>query len=74
LKIIHTIDRYLLSLHSPQEFNSGDPDNVLKAIDESFQNVCAALQEAGIADPKTLSTYEFHHRVEFFSKRAKPKQ
>lgn len=70
-KIIDTINRYLASLNPPQEFRETDPKSILKDIEISFENACAALQESGIPNPKKLTVFEFEQRVDFFSKRNK---
>lgn len=35
-------------------------------MDAAFEDVCSAMQEAGVSDPKKLSTFEFYYKIQYF--------
>jgi len=35
-------------MNEPKDFKANSPDNILNEMDISFENVCTALEEAGV--------------------------
>lgn len=68
-KDIDMIDRYLFDLYAPNEFNVKSKNNVLRDLDNTFQDICSTLEEAGVKEPKNLSVYEFNQRIIYFEKK-----
>ncbi len=62
-------DRYFLSMNNPKDYQSESPENILNAIDLSFEDACASLEEAGVLSPKGLTVFEFNQRVEYYRKK-----
>lgn len=56
----------MIELSKPNDFRFSNPDNVLNQLDANFEDVCSAMQEAGMIDPKKLSTFEFYSKIEYF--------
>jgi hypothetical protein len=57
----------------PQHFYTEDPDNDVTKLELSFENICASLEEAGIAQPHKLSTFKFYSRIQYFKKKNEKK-
>jgi hypothetical protein len=70
---IKAIDQYQLSLMTPKNFDSQDPENLVSKMEKAFESVCAALESNGVVNPKKLTVFEFYSRVYFFEKKIKPK-
>ena len=60
-----------MSFIEPSEFSIHDPENVLRRRDISFEGLCAAMEEAGTQHAKSMNTFEFYHRVDYYDRKAK---
>lgn len=60
-------------MNEPKDFKANSPDNILNEMDISFENVCTALEEAGVNNPKKLTVFEFQSKIIYFESK-KPKQ
>ncbi len=58
-------------LDKPMSFNPIDPANVLISAENSFEEVCATLQENGVNEPKQLTEFEFYSRLRYYEKKFK---
>ncbi len=56
-------------MNRPKDFRVANADNILKDMDIAFEDVCAAMEEAGVNNPKKLSVFEFNQRIEYFNKK-----
>lgn len=72
-RLIKDIDDFQLSLIKPKNFDSSDPENVIKSIEIAFENVCTTLEELGVASPSTLSVFSFYSKIAYFEKKNAPK-
>lgn len=70
---IESIDQYKLTFLTPENFDGESAENVFKKMDMSFEYFCASLEEAGVQNPKQMTTFEFYSRVNYYrSKNKKP--
>jgi hypothetical protein len=74
INLIKTIDDWKLSLMTPKNLDSHDPDNFILKIERSFENLCGTLEDLGVSNPKRLTVFEFYSRIDFYRKKLKPKQ
>jgi hypothetical protein len=58
-------------LNPPKDFTPNNPENVIVQLDKSFENICSALTDAGVQDPKKLSLLEFYSRIEHLEQKHK---
>ena len=68
-EIIRGINDYLISINPPSDFSH--KNSAVDAMDISFGKLCAHLEDAGVANAKNLSIYEFHIRMDFFDEKAR---
>lgn len=68
LDIVKSVDRYMIALNKPKNYESGE-SNYLNTLDKSFASLCVSMKEAGINDPKELSTFEFFETLEYFDRK-----
>lgn len=66
---IAAITSWQLDLIAPKNFETADPDNYVKRIELSFENICTALEELGVKDPATLTVFQFYNKVVYFEKK-----
>ena len=70
-KVVRSIDEYFIALKPPQDFSPSSQDNAVKNINLSFYKICAALEEAGVNNPKELSVFEFNVKLDHFYNKKK---
>ena len=70
IRQMRVIAEYFLNQQKPLKFNPYEPDNILKNNDESFEEVCAVMEENGIDKPKQLSEFEFYSRLKYYKDKA----
>lgn len=68
-KVIKSIEEYYLMISPVKSFDD-DNDDLVK-IDLGFEILCASLEEAGVTNPKSLSTYEFEAKINYFNSKKK---
>lgn len=68
-RVIDSVDNYLFELYAPREFNIKSENNVLVDLDDSFEQMLSALEDAGVLNPKKLSVYEINKRIIYFEKK-----
>ena len=71
VKKLDAIEVYFLNEQKPMRFNPYEKDNVLMSGENSFEDVCATMQENGITDPKNLTEYEFYSRLKYLQEKYK---
>lgn len=71
LKIIRDVDIYLMNHMKPKRFSSEDKENVILQHDNAFENLCIALEQSGIQQPKKLTVFEFYKRLKYIEKQNK---
>lgn len=54
---------------APKNFDNSDPDNYIKRMELSFENLCTALEELGVKDPAELSVFQFYNKITYFEKK-----
>jgi len=69
--IISSIDSYLTSLNTPNNFSISSDENVMLQMDLSFAKLCTSLEEAGIASPRLLSVFDFNVKINYFEEKNK---
>lgn len=67
------VDDYLMELSKPLVFNADSKENAFIDIDLSFENLCSALEDAGVSDPKNKTKFEFEQRISHHEKKKPPK-
>jgi hypothetical protein len=72
-KLIEQINEYQINLLRPRNFDTTDPENYLKTLDVSFENLCTSLEELGVTSPHELSVFRFYSKFAYFKKRKRPK-
>ena len=72
-KIIGAVDRHLIELNRPYDFRTDNPESILKEMDMSFEDTYSAMEEAGVSNPKKMSVFEYHAKIQYFNKKRKPK-
>ena len=73
-QMIRSITAWQLDLIAPKNFETADPDNYVKRIELSFENVCTALEELGVKDPAELTVFQFYNKVVYFEKKKTKQQ
>lgn len=73
-KIVKGIDDFQASLLKPRNFDSQNPENYIKQIESSFENVCTSLEELGIQSPDRLTVFRFYSKIAYFKKKKPPKK
>jgi len=68
-KIVKAADQYFIDLERPREFRLESPENEMKEMDVSFENLCASMEEAGVSHPNKLTVFQFNQRIEYFQKK-----
>lgn len=70
-RLINDILEYQLAMMSPRNFDTQDENNIIKAMEISFENVCTTLEELGISDPYNLTVFSFYSKIAYFEKKNK---
>ena len=65
-KVVQSVNEYIFGINKPKDYRADNPENILFEMDRSFENLCASLEEVGIASPKKLTVFEFYQRVDYF--------
>lgn len=68
-KAIMLIDQYRADMIAPKNLNEDNPDNYIKTIDISFENICTSMEELGIVNPRNLTVFQFNSKIAYFKKR-----
>lgn len=68
--ILIEITEYFMNRATPNVFNPYDEACVLIEHDNQLENLFISMEENGIHQPNTLSTFEFYKRIQYFEKRA----
>ena len=56
-------------LEMPRVLDPHNPENVIKASEESFEDVCTVMQENGVVNPKDLTEFEFYSKLRYYEKK-----
>lgn len=64
----------MISLNPPKDFKFNNPENHLNQLDDSFESLCASMEEAGIKDPEKLTVFKFKKRIQYFKAKAQKKK
>jgi molecular chaperone GrpE (heat shock protein) len=67
--LIKSIDNWQAALLAPKNYNEQDPDNYIKTLEISFEQLCTALEELGINDPRRLTVFQFYSKVIYFEEK-----
>jgi hypothetical protein len=59
-------------LEPAKNFNLKDHRNEITKMDLEHERICAHLESNGIANPKTLTVFEFQAKLDFFEKKQEP--
>jgi hypothetical protein len=73
-KMIQDADNYQINLIDPKNFDSQDPENFLRKLEISFENLCTSLEELGVHEPHTLPVFRFYSKIQYFKKKKPPKK
>ena len=65
LKLIEATEEYLLSMHTPNNYNGQDPENTLLQQDKAFMKFCIGLKDNNIPDPANLSEFEIYSHIDY---------
>jgi hypothetical protein len=68
-KMIQRADDYQVNLIDPKNFDSADPENFLRRIEISFENLCTSLEELGVTAPHELPVFRFYSKIQYFKKK-----
>jgi hypothetical protein len=68
---LDVIYQWQISLIKPKNFDSDDPKNFVRLRELSFQNLCNAMEEGGVKDPHSLTTFQFYTKIRYFKEKKK---
>lgn len=68
-KELERLETYFLDHQRPLKFNPYEADNVVLERELSFEEVCAIMEENGVAQPKKLTEWEFYSRLVYYQNR-----
>lgn len=68
-ELIRTIDNWQAALLAPKNYNEQDPENYIKTLEISFEQLCTALEELGINNPRALTVFQFYSKVTYFEEK-----
>ena len=71
LKAIKAINDFILDRNAPRNLNLSDPRNELFHMSESFEHLCAALEDCNVHQPGELTVYSLYKRIEWIEKKHK---
>lgn len=72
--LIQEINAYHLSLMKPKHFSEDDKMNHIRGMERSFEAACNALEELGVTNPHSLTTFQFYSKIRYFKEKKKPQQ
>lgn len=65
------LQRYFILQQKPVKFNPYEDGNLPMELEKNFEEVCAGMEENGIANPKKLTEHEFYSRLMYYEKKYK---
>ncbi len=68
-RLIADINEYQISMIRPKNFDSTDPENIIRMMETSFENVCTSLEELGVVSPHLLPVFSFYSKIAYFEKK-----
>ena len=74
LQMIKDAEAYMLDIIRPKNFDPSDKYNEVIEHENTFEKMCAILEDCGCHNPKRLTVYEFYKRVAYYKDKHKPKK
>lgn len=71
LQAVKTINDFILDRNAPRNLNLTDPKNELFKMGESFEHLCAAMEDCNVSNPSELTIYSLYKRIEWIEKKGK---